>query len=208
MNFSKRLKELLQEKNVSSAQICEKSGISRSLFSKYLNDPNINPSLDAVERIVKAFDISMAFFCGEAPTVNEMVDDVLVYRREPNKTEAGKHIAEGIYVKRELLLKAGAKARELSDVEFIYIEDETMRPILRRGDQAICVPVPETNTVEYIDNGCIYVFTAYGHTFCGYLQRNFDGSIGIWTEQDTVKQRVAIDGINILYKVILRIGIV
>lgn len=208
MNFSRRLKVLLQEKNISAAQICEKSGISRSLFSKYLNDPDINPSMDAIERLVKAFDISMAYFFGEAPTVNEMVDDVLVYRYDPNQTGQGKHTIEATYVKRELLLKAGATEEQLGDLELIYIEDDTMRPIVRRGDQIICVPMPETTPEEYIDNGCIYVFVAHGHTFCGYLQRNFDGSIGIWTEQDTVKQRVAIDAITILFKVVARIGVI
>lgn len=206
MNFSRRLKVLLQEKNTSAAQICEKSGISRSLFSKYLNDPDINPSVDAVERLAKAFDISMAYFFGEAPTVNEMVDDVLVYRYNPSETGQDRHTTEGTYVKRELLLKAGVTDEQLGDLELIYIEDDTMRPIVRRGDQIICVPMPETNPEEYIDNGCIYVFTAHSHTFCGYLQRNFDGSIGIWTEQDAVKQRVAIDAISILFKVVVRIG--
>lgn len=206
MDLGERLKILLKEKHLSAYQLGVNAGVSSSLVSRCLNDEKSNPSLDTIEKLAKGLGVSMAYLFGEAPTANEVADCVLVMKVELFPDGSSRQGAEGLYVHRKTLEKAGALYA--TDLDLIDMSEDTMKPILSRGDQLICIPMPETDGADYIDNGCIYIFLSGKHLYCGYMQRNFNGSLSIWTETDKEKQIVAPDMIRILYKVIIRIGAV
>ena len=55
-----RLKEVLQEKNISMSKLSRMSDISFSTISRIINDKNYSPTLTTLERIARAMDISIS----------------------------------------------------------------------------------------------------------------------------------------------------
>jgi transcriptional regulator with XRE-family HTH domain len=55
-----RLKEVLQEKNISMSKLSRMSDISFSTISRIINDKNYSPTLTTLERIARALDISIS----------------------------------------------------------------------------------------------------------------------------------------------------
>ncbi len=60
-----RLKEVLQEKNISMSKLSRMSDISFSTISRIINDKNYSPTLPTLERIARALDISISDLCEE-----------------------------------------------------------------------------------------------------------------------------------------------
>lgn len=63
MKFSDRLKQAMEEKNVSQAELSTLTGIGKSSISQYLSGKN-EPKPKAVEKIAEALGVSVAFLNG------------------------------------------------------------------------------------------------------------------------------------------------
>ncbi len=55
-----RLKEILQEKDISMSKLSRMSDISFSTISRIINDKNYSPTLSTLERIARALDIPIS----------------------------------------------------------------------------------------------------------------------------------------------------
>ena len=55
-----RLKEILQEKDISMSKLSRMSDISFSTISRIINDKNYSPTLSKLERIARALDIPIS----------------------------------------------------------------------------------------------------------------------------------------------------
>lgn len=63
-SIESKLKELMQEKNLSVAQVAESSGITRSSIHSILSGSNDNPSSKTLLKISKVLGVSLDYFLG------------------------------------------------------------------------------------------------------------------------------------------------
>ena len=63
-----RLKEILKERNLTLSAFADKVGISQSNLSNYVNG-NISPTLETLEKIAKALNISITELFKESETL-------------------------------------------------------------------------------------------------------------------------------------------
>jgi len=73
VSFSDRLKQVMEEKNMSQADLSAITGIGKSSISQYLSGKN-EPKAKAVEKIAEALDVSTAYLNG-LTTCNDSTDD-------------------------------------------------------------------------------------------------------------------------------------
>lgn len=72
-----RLKELLSEKGVTSAELAGRVGVSKATVSNLINNKTM-PSLDTLEKIADALGVEMWELFTERPTSNEPNSNTLV----------------------------------------------------------------------------------------------------------------------------------
>lgn len=62
-NSQERLKELMTYYDVTQADICQKTGLPKSVVSLYVNGKR-RPRIDKLDRIAKAYDIDVSWLMG------------------------------------------------------------------------------------------------------------------------------------------------
>ena len=72
-----RLKEVLSEKGVTSAELADRVGVSKATVSNLINNKTM-PSLDTLEKIADALGVEMWELFTEKPTSNEPNSNTLV----------------------------------------------------------------------------------------------------------------------------------
>ena len=72
-----RLKELLSEKGVTSAELAGRVGVSKATVSNLINNKTM-PSLDTLEKIADALGVEMWELFTERPTSNKPNSNTLV----------------------------------------------------------------------------------------------------------------------------------
>ena len=55
-----KLKQLLKDKNISMGKLARMSDVSFSTISRICNDPTYSPTLNTLERIAKALQVSVS----------------------------------------------------------------------------------------------------------------------------------------------------
>lgn len=73
MSYSQRLKQAMEERNMSQAELSALTGIGKSSISQYLSGKN-EPKPKATEKIAEALDVSVAFLNG-LTTCSDSTDD-------------------------------------------------------------------------------------------------------------------------------------
>ena len=71
--FSKRLKMLRYENNVSITELAQKIGITKSTISRYEN-AKMEPTLPVLREIVKHFGVTLDWLCGVSDINNRYSD--------------------------------------------------------------------------------------------------------------------------------------
>ncbi len=62
-----RLKEVLQEKNISMSKLSRMSDVSFSTVSRIINDKSYSPTINPLERIAKALNVPLSELYEETP---------------------------------------------------------------------------------------------------------------------------------------------
>lgn len=62
-----RLKEVLQERNISMSKLSRMSDISFSTVSRIINDKSYSPTINTLERIAKALNVPLSELYEEIP---------------------------------------------------------------------------------------------------------------------------------------------
>lgn len=62
-----KLKEVLQEKNISMSKLSRMSDISFSTISRIINDKSYSPTINTLERIAKALNVPLSELYEEIP---------------------------------------------------------------------------------------------------------------------------------------------
>jgi len=73
MSYSQRLKQAMEERNMSQAELSALTGIGKSSISQYLSGKN-EPKAKATEKLSEALDVSAAFLNG-LTTCSDSTDD-------------------------------------------------------------------------------------------------------------------------------------
>ena len=78
--FTERLKDIVNKKGISPANLAKKSGVSKGLISKYLNG-FAEPKQDNLKKLADALDVSAAWLMGENVPQNKINDmeDIFPY---------------------------------------------------------------------------------------------------------------------------------
>ena len=77
-NFQERLRCLIEEKNVKSADIARATGISTGAISKYLSDEKKKPIASYVMKIAKFFDVTSEYLYGATDMRNPFYEPSIV----------------------------------------------------------------------------------------------------------------------------------
>lgn len=62
-----KLKKVLQEKHISMGKLARMSDVSFSTITRICNDPSYSPTLNTLERIARALNVSMSDLYEETP---------------------------------------------------------------------------------------------------------------------------------------------
>lgn len=169
-NFKDRFSIILNDRNMSMADISKRTGISRSSLSEYAKGKFV-PKQDKVYLISKVLDVSPAWLMGfdvdidnhkknEATFVGR-ANVMRTYRYIDSKVSAGTPIAidgqnySSLAVPDSML---GKYAKE--DVLFMHISGDSMNKIIPNGS---LIGILEYNSIHDIKNGDIVVFDYNGN---------------------------------------------
>ena len=169
-NFKDRFSVVLNDRNMSMADVAKITGISRSSLSEYAKGKFV-PKQDKVYLISKALDVSPAWLMGfdvdidnhkknEATFVGR-ANVMRTYRYIDSKVSAGTPIAidgqnySSLAVPDSML---GKYAKE--DVLFMHISGDSMNKIIPNGS---LIGILEYNSIHDIKNGDIVVFDYNGN---------------------------------------------
>lgn len=61
MNFGQRLLDILDEKNMTRAELCRLTGLKSSNLVSYIKDPNRSPKLSTAVKIADALGVSLDY---------------------------------------------------------------------------------------------------------------------------------------------------
>lgn len=86
MSYSDNLKQAMEERNMSQAELSALTGIGKSSISQYLSGKN-EPKAKATEKIAEALDVSPAFLNGMT-TCSDATDDPRGLKNVPIKEAA------------------------------------------------------------------------------------------------------------------------
>lgn len=169
-NFKDRFSVVLNDRNMSMADISKRTGISRSSLSEYAKGKFV-PKQDKVYLISKALDVSPAWLMGfDVDIDNHKKNEVTfvgranvmrTYRYIDSKVSAGTPIAidgqnySSLAVPDSML---GKYAKE--DVLFMHISGDSMNKIIPNGS---LIGILEYNSIHDIKNGDIVVFDYNGN---------------------------------------------
>lgn len=169
-NFKDRFSVVLNDRNMSMADVSKKTGISRSSLSEYAKGKFI-PKQDKVYLISKVLDVSPAWLMGfDVDIDNHKKSEVTfvgranvmrTYRYINSKVSAGTPITidgqnySSLAVPDSML---GKYAKE--DVLFMHISGDSMNKIIPNGS---LIGILEYNSVHDIKNGDIVVFDYNGN---------------------------------------------
>lgn len=169
-NFKDRFSVVLNDRNMSMADVAKITGISRSSLSEYAKGKFV-PKQDKVYLISKALDVSPAWLMGfDVDIDNHKKNEVTfvgranvmrTYRYINSKVSAGTPITidgqnySSLAVPDSML---GKYAKE--DVLFMHISGDSMNKIIPNGS---LIGILEYNSIHDIKNGDIVVFDYNGN---------------------------------------------
>ena len=169
-NFKDRFSVVLNDRNMSMADVAKITGISRSSLSEYAKGKFV-PKQDKVYLISKALDVSPAWLMGfDVDIDNHKKNEVTfvgranvmrTYRYIDSKVSAGTPITidgqnySSLAVPDSML---GKYAKE--DVLFMHISGDSMNKIIPNGS---LIGILEYNSIHDIKNGDIVVFDYNGN---------------------------------------------
>lgn len=203
LTLAERLAEIQKELGVNSNVFAKKCGLSAPMMTRYLNGKYTNPTLSSLKSIAEHLGYTISYILGENTTYNDSGDFVRVFRWTLDQHGDRSRSSTSSMVHRDTIKKLGVD-ENLLDV--IVMPNDAMSPIINEGDDLLCLALDENEPV--IKNGSLYVFICNGFVYVGYINRNLDGSLAIWTEQNKEKQNMPADKIAVKYKVLMRTGVV
>ena len=78
MDIKAKIKELMKDKHMTTYSLAQAAGLSQTCISNWYGKRNYEPSVDALEKVCDALDISMAqLFCKEKETLVPISQDFL-----------------------------------------------------------------------------------------------------------------------------------
>ncbi len=63
MDVKSRIKYYMKAKNLNDYKLAQKSGLSQPTIANWYNQRNYTPSIEALEKVCSAFEITMAELC-------------------------------------------------------------------------------------------------------------------------------------------------
>ncbi len=63
MDVKSKIKYYMKAKNLNDYKLAQKSGLSQPTITNWFNKRNYTPSIEALEKVCSAFDITMAELC-------------------------------------------------------------------------------------------------------------------------------------------------
>lgn len=203
ITLSERLSEIQKELGVNSNVFAKMCGLSAPMMTRYLNGKYTNPTLSSLKAIADNLGYTLSYIMGENTTYNDSGDFVRIFRWTLDQYGERARSSQAAMVHKDVLKQFNVN-EDLLDV--VVMPNDSMSPIINEGDDMLCYAVDESKPT--IKNGSLYLFTCNGYVYVGYITRNFDGTLSIWTEQNKEKQSISPDKLTIKYHILMRSGVV
>lgn len=203
ITLAERLNEIQKELGINSNTFAKKCGLSAPMMTRYLNGKYANPTLSSLKSIADHLGYTISYLLGESTAYKDSGDFVRVFRWTLDQHGDRSRSNTSAMVHRDIIKKLGVD-ENLLDV--VVMPNDAMSPVINKGDDLLCLALDESE-VE-IEDSSAYLFVCNGFVYVGYINRNLDGSLAIWTEQSKEKQNITIDKLSIKYKVLMRSGFV
>lgn len=116
-NFSERLRYALHIRNMTQAELCEKTNVDKSTMSQYANG-SFEPRRERLERIAAALDINEPWLMGWAVPLTKYdgTPEVLVTVKQPDNKDQSAKVIDLLYSQMEAISEVSkvAEPEELS----------------------------------------------------------------------------------------------
>lgn len=202
ITLAERLCEIQKELGMNTNSFAKKCGMAAAQMTRYLNGEYKNPTLSSLKSIADSLGYSISYLIGENTTYSDTGDFVRVFRWTVDQRGDRAKTSSNAMIHKETIKRLGVTDEDLLDI--IVMPNNSMSPIINKDDDLLCYALDESD--PDIVNGSLYLFVCYGYVYVGYIERNFDGTLSIWTEQNKEKQSMTPDKIVIKAKVLMRSG--
>ncbi len=204
ITLAERLCDIQKELGMNTNAFAKKCGMAAAQMTRYLNGEYKNPTLSSLKAIADNLGYSISYLIGENTSYSDTGDFVRVFRWKLDQRGDRSKTSNSAMVHKDIIKELGIKNENMLDV--IIMPNSSMSPIINKGDDILCYAVDESE--PEIQNGCLYLFVCCGYIYVGYIERNFDGTLSIWTEQNQNKQTMKPEQVVVKAKVLMRSGFV
>lgn len=201
-----RIKDLLKQKGWSVGEFSKQCGISASLLYRYINGEYTNPSVTQLEKMASGFKVPISYLLGEQVSFDTDAGFVSVFKWSLDRNGNRVQTSERRLFSASILSRFRV-SQDMLDV--IEMPDNSMRPLLNKGDDLLCYAMPETDALSQLENNGVYLFVFDGTIYISRLKKEFDGSLSAWQENtpNQIKQ-VPANKINLKYQILMRSGVI
>ena len=198
-----RIKDLLKQKGWSVGEFSKRCDISASLLYRYVNGEYANPSVAQLEKMASGFKVPISYLLGEQVSFDTDAGFISVFKWSLDRNGNREQTSE----RRLFSVSVLEVAQDMLDV--IEMPDNSMRPLLNKGDDLLCYAMPETDALCQLENNGVYVFVFDGSIYVSRLKKEFDGSLSSWQESTpNLVRQVPANKIDLKYQVLMRSGVI
>lgn len=205
--FKERLNKLIKEKGWSGNKTAQQCGLAPAMLYRYTSGEYKNPTLDKLNAIAKTFNVPISYLLGEDVSFGEQGDFVSVMKWTLNEEGQRKESHEHLMFPQSLI---DALNVDVNSLDVIEMPDNSMKPLLSKGDNLLCEALAEDNSCwNNIENDGVFIFLHEGSIFVSRLSKNFDGTLSSWQESHPERvSKITKEQVVLLYQVHFRCGFV
>ena len=208
--FIQRIKKLMKAKQWGMADLASHTGMSMALTYRYMSNEYKNPTLKNLMKFAKGLHVPVSYLLGEEVSFTP-ADAVAngftsIFRWQLSRNGDRGSSLGNVMFSNNLLSKLKVN---VDDLDVIVMPDNSMKPLLNKGDDLLCYALPETDPWVEVENGLVYIFFYKNIMYVARLKRNMDDSISVW--QDSAPNQIndfAMSDLNLKYRVLYRNGYV
>ncbi len=206
--LANNLANLMEKQGVNAVELSKKSGVPQPRISEITSGKTADPRISTLSKLASALNVPIESLVGEPEAIalgKVNSDYVFIPRYEVQASAGGgavvhsEQIVDHLAFKREWV--QNALGIPLNSLALIGVRGDSMEPTLSNGD-LILIDL----RVQHIDADSIYVLQLNGSLLVKRVQRNFDGSIEITSDnpryRPSVLQGEGADSLGLIGRVV------
>ena len=108
MSFGKKLKNLLEDRNITQTDLAEKLKIRQSVVNRWVKGYSNNPKMETLEKLSKVFSVPVEYFVSKNEDINTGYDE----EKKPNKNTEIEYLKQLIEKQNKLIEEKDSKNEE------------------------------------------------------------------------------------------------